>query len=144
MKIIENMFNEPDKRMKSNNLKVMLVEDSLHIGEWIRDSIESIEGLELGDWTTDGEHAVSRVQDKEPDIVILDLNLPGIKGLDILQQLRSNGAKPLVIVFTINEMARKKALEMGADYFFDKALEDQDLLKTLKTLGRLNLNRILI
>lgn len=137
------MFKEPDKIM-NDNLKVTLIEDSLPIGEWIRDNIESMEGLELVDWNTDGENAVSRVQDKKTDIVILDLNLPGIKGLDILQQLRSKGAKPMIIVFTINEQARKKALEMGADYFFDKALEDQDLLKTLGTLGRLNLNHILI
>ncbi|MFP4488878.1 MAG: response regulator [Bacteroidales bacterium] len=138
------MFNEPNEKIKSKDLRVTLIEDSLHIGEWIRDSIGEIQGLELIDWNTGGEHAVSLVQDKKPDIVILDLKLPGTKGLDILQQLRSKGAKPLIIVFTINEQARKKALEMGADYFFDKALEDQDLLKTLGTLGRLNLNRILI
>ncbi len=130
--------------MNNNNLKVTIIEDSLHIGEWIKENIESIEGLEMVDWNTDGENAVSRLQEKKPDIIILDLNLPGIKGLDILQQMRQKGAKPLIIVFTINELARKKALEMGADYFFDKALEDQDLIKTLKTLGRLNLNRILI
>ncbi len=130
--------------MSNNNLKVTLIEDSLHIGEWIKENIETIEGLELADWEKDGEKAVSRVQEEKPDIIILDLNLPGISGLDILQQLRRKGAKPMIIVFTINEQARKKTLEMGADYFFDKALEDQDLLKTLDTLGRLNLNRILI
>lgn len=138
------MFKERGEMVNSNNLKVTLIEDSLHIGEWIKENIETMEGLELADWEKDGENAVIRVQEEKPDIIILDLNLPGMKGLDILQQLRRKGAKPLIIVFTINELARKKVLEMGADYFFDKALEDQDLLKTLGTLGRLNLNRILI
>ena len=138
------MFKEPNEMMNSNDLKVTIIEDSRHIGEWIKESIESIEGLEVVDWNKDGENALSRVQEEKPDIIILDLNLPGIRGLDILQHLRRNGPKPLIIVFTINEQARKKALEMGADYFFDKALEDQNLLKTLGTLGRLNLNRILI
>ncbi|MDZ7738553.1 MAG: response regulator, partial [Bacteroidales bacterium] len=133
------MFKERGEMVNSNNLKVTLIEDSLHIGEWIKENIETMEGLELADWEKDGENAVSRVQEIKPDIIILDLNLPGMKGLDILQQLRSKSAKPLIIVFTINELARKKVLEMGADYFFDKALEDQDLLKTLGTLGRLNL-----
>lgn len=136
------MLGENVERMSNNNLKITLIEDSLPMGEWIQESIGSIEGLELLDWITRGENAVRQVQENSPDIIILDLNLPVVTGLDILQQLRREGAKPLVIVFTINEQARKKALEMGADYFFDKALEDQDLLKTLNTLGRFNLDRI--
>jgi CheY-like chemotaxis protein len=84
----------------------------------------------------DGEKALIAAVWKRPDAVLLDINLPGINGLDVLERLRSN---PLtldipVIVLSAHVMEHDvlKAMEAGANAFVPKPIEFQDLLDALQ------------
>jgi CheY-like chemotaxis protein len=84
----------------------------------------------------DGEKALIAAVWKRPDAVLLDINLPGINGLDVLERLRSN---PLtldipVIVLSAHVMEHDvlKAMEAGANAFVPKPIEFQNLLDALQ------------
>jgi CheY-like chemotaxis protein len=90
----------------------------------------------------DGEKALIAAVWKRPDAVLLDINLPGINGLDVLQRLRSN---PLtldipVIVLSAHVMEHDvlKAMEAGANAFVPKPIEFQDLLDALQRVLKTN------
>lgn len=130
--------------MGNSNLKLMLIEDSFDIGDWIRQSITSIDGIDFSEWILRGSDALEKIDKSKPDILVLDLRLPDANGLEILKSIRKENNKPLIIVFTINEQAKQRAISLGADYFFNKATEDQEFLKAVETIARLNKNRIII
>jgi two-component system OmpR family response regulator len=64
-----------------------------------------------------------------PDVLILDMAMPGGSGYDVLQAVKQGPCAPLIIVGLTNFPAyRQKSLEAGADYFFDKSAEYDQLL----------------
>jgi len=91
-------------------------------------------------FATDGTSALNKAQDFQPDIIILDLMLPGIDGFEVLQLLKNDNALKAVpvIVFTnsgVND-CEKRALELGASAFFVKAMTElTDLIKTIEELN---------
>jgi DNA-binding NarL/FixJ family response regulator len=74
---------------------------------------------------TNAPDSVRAIRTHRPDIVILDLRMPGGGGLDVLKRLSRFKIKPLVIVLTNFPFPqyRKRCLELGADFFLDKSTE---------------------
>jgi DNA-binding NarL/FixJ family response regulator len=70
-----------------------------------------------------------------PDVVILDLNLPGGSGFDVLRDIRKQPDPPLVMIFTSHgeEPYRRRSLEGGADFFFDKGKDLAQLLVVVRS-----------
>ena len=73
----------------------------------------------------DGRDAVRLARFHAPDAVVLDLNLPGIGGLEVLALLKAEPSPPVVIILTNHALARYRAacLRRGADFFFDKSVD---------------------
>ncbi len=73
----------------------------------------------------DGVEAIRLVRFHAPDAVVLDLNLPGMSGLEVLAVLKAEPAPPLVVILTNHAQARYRAacLRAGADFFFDKSVD---------------------
>jgi two-component system, OmpR family, response regulator AdeR len=74
-----------------------------------------------------------------PDIVILDLKLPGRSGFDVLESMRNKGPKPLVTVFTASTLPedRQKAATLGAVLFQPKTFEPAEFSRFLHFIARL-------
>ena len=117
-------------------MKVMIVDDSLLISTRLRgllsrtDEIGSLSGA--GD-VEEGKRVYAR---EHPDVVLLDINLPGENGLVLLNHIRLNGGITKVIMMT-NENGRfyrQWSLARGADYFVDKANEFDLLPEILSDL----------
>jgi len=103
----------------------LIVEDSSNVRRTLGALISDIEGLALAGCADDvpkGRDALNKLQ---PEVVILDIHLPGGSGLDILKTLQTSETKPQkVIVFSSVDSAYKRTcLDLGADFFFDKPLE---------------------
>ena len=106
---------------------VLLVEDDEPLRRALRASLHTGRFSVLE--TPSGEEALTVVASKRPDLVILDLNLPGIDGLETLRYLRGFSGVP-VIVLTVRDDLRNKlaALDAGADDYLVKPFEAEELL----------------
>lgn len=113
----------------------------------IEDEMEIIESLSLAfqiRWpgtkllsTHLGKRGVEMVNSESPDVVILDLGLPDIGGLDVLQQIRSVSSVPVVILTAMSEdSTREKGLEYGANAFMAKPFKQAELMSRLQSLAR--------
>jgi len=76
---------------------------------------------------------IRAIEVENPDVLILDLRMPGGSGLDVLNYLRSKGKTIRTIVLTNQNcnFYREQCLDLGADYFFDKALEFERVREVL-------------
>ena len=86
----------------------------------------------------DGEQALAIVADQAPDLVLLDISLPGISGFDVLEQLRADQAHarlPIVMLTAHGrEVEREKGLALGADDYITKPFSTQALVDKVKGL----------
>jgi len=123
--------------------KVLLVEDSKFL-RMANGHALSRAGYEVST-AADGEEALRVVNDKRPDIILLDMMLPKISGLEVLRALKANPATvgiPVIVLTSLSQINEEKLRSEGAAAYFEKsALElDKDsdrLLATIRTvLGR--------
>ena len=77
----------------------------------------------------DGESALHMIQEHEPEVMILDLNMPGITGLDVLQRIRTSNPNIKVIILTGHgeEKTREACLAMGAVAYLQKPIDIDQL-----------------
>jgi DNA-binding response OmpR family regulator len=110
--------------------RVLLVEDEVDIRELIRYSLAQA-GLDVEE-ASDGAEALDKLRAFAPDLVVLDLMLPGMPGLEVCQRLRSRAetAQLPIMVVSAKSNASDKALglAMGADDYVTKPFSPRDLL----------------
>ena len=113
-------------------LRVMVVDDSAVIRGLISRWIDAEPDLTVAASVRTGLDAVNQVQRVDPDVVVLDIEMPGESGLQVLQRIKSSRSDICVAMFTqhANSQHRARSLDGGADFFFDKS-SDIDRLETL-------------
>jgi class 3 adenylate cyclase len=102
------------------------------------------EGM-LVEIVADGPAALAAVRDSRPDLVLLDVLLPGMSGFEICERLKGDAATalvPIVLVTALEDRAsRVRGIEAGADDFLHKPVRREELLARVKTLWRLHETR---
>jgi DNA-binding NarL/FixJ family response regulator len=104
---------------------ILIVEDSQIVLERLRNKINSISRTFKTEHAGTKKAALTTITAKQPDIVILDIQLPDGSGIDILAKIKKDNPKTLVIVLTNfpYSLIRRRCMELGADFFFDKSTE---------------------
>jgi DNA-binding response OmpR family regulator len=87
---------------------------------------------------TDGETALQRVAERPPDLILLDISLPGLSGFEVLEQLRAQPehARLPIIMLTAHgrEVEREKGLALGADDYITKPFSTRQLVEKVQAL----------
>lgn len=116
--------------------KVLVVDDEPNIVLSIEFLMEQA-GFEVVT-AEDGEQALARVDDTQPDLLLLDISLPGISGFDVLERLRSQEATAQlpIIMLTAHgrDVEREKGMALGADDYITKPFSTQSLVEKVKAL----------
>lgn len=117
-------------------MRVLLIEDDPDLGEGIRTSLRE-EGYTL-DWLKDGESAVHALREEGFDLVVLDLGLPRLDGIQVLRQSRANGLTTPVLILTARDDTedRVAGLDAGADDYLVKPFAVPELVARIKALVR--------
>ena len=119
----------------NGRMLVLLVEDDRSIAESVTASLTSA-GMEVAHVTT-GAAAVDALSLAVPDVVLLDLGLPDMDGLDVARQLRERSGVPIIIVSARgDELDRVLGLELGADDYVVKPFSQRELLARIRAVVR--------
>lgn len=121
----------------SENTTILVVEDDLKLSSLIQEYL-TIQGFTTSGETR-GDQAEKRILNENPDIVILDLMLPGLDGLSVCRSVRSK-YKGYILILTAREddMDQVAGLETGADDYVKKPIEPRVLLARIRALLRRN------
>ena len=115
--------------------KVLVVDDEKLIVKGIRFSLEQ-EGMEV-DAAFDGEEAVEKAQEKEYDIILLDIMLPKLDGLQVCQQIREFSNVPIIMLTAKgDDMDKIMGLEYGADDYITKPFNILEVKARIKAIMR--------
>lgn len=117
--------------------RILIVEDDERLASLSRDYLES-NGMEVG-VVGDGKLAISRIIKEQPDLVVLDLMLPGADGLEVCREVRGDYNNPILMVTARSEdVDQVLGLEMGADDYVAKPVRPRVLLARIRALLRRN------
>ncbi len=119
-------------------MRVLVVDDSAVVRGRLAALLREICTDAIVAEARDGEEALALVRTVAPDLVILDLQLPGRGGLEILVSLKQLPEPPRVLILTnhATDPHRREGLARGADYFFDKSMEFERVAQVLSELPR--------
>ncbi len=117
-------------------MQILLVEDDLSLAAGLCKALRS-EGF-VTNHVTEGNAALHAVEVEPPDIVILDLGLPDIDGLDVLKRIRRSGSVIPVLILTARSStdARVSGLDSGADDYLPKPFDTPELIARLRVIER--------
>ncbi len=115
--------------------RVLVVEDDAEIAGALRRSLR-LESYDVS-LAGDGEAALERAADFEPDAVVLDLGLPRLDGVEVCRRLRAGSDVPILVLTARDGVeSRVEGLDSGADDYLVKPFERQELLARLRALLR--------
>lgn len=115
--------------------KVLLVDDDEKLRKLVTEYLEGY-GFQV-ESLSDGSLALEIIHKESPDIVILDIMLPGKDGLDVLKEIRSESSVPVIMLTARGEDAdRIVGLELGADDYLPKPFNPRELLARMKAVIR--------
>ena len=117
-------------------MRVLLVEDEKGVAGFVKKGLE--EELYTVDVSADGIEGLSMALDTQYDIIILDVMLPGMNGIDVCKQLRKKGISTPVLVLTAKDAVRDKVigLDSGADDYLTKPFLFEEFLARIRALTR--------
>ena len=116
--------------------RVLLIEDEESIAEMLRGFFERA-GFRLIH-AMSGEEGLARLAEQTPKVVLLDLNLPGIDGVEVCRRIRATGSEVPVIMLTArdSEIDKVVGLELGADDYVTKPFSPRELLARVTAVLR--------
>jgi two-component system response regulator BaeR len=115
--------------------RILIVEDEPKLAALVGDYLAAA-GY-AWHWVADGREAVPAVRSEQPDLVLLDLMLPGRNGLDICRELRSFSDVPIVMLTArVEEIDRLLGLELGADDYICKPFSPREVVARIKAILR--------
>ncbi len=117
-------------------MKILVIEDDRTVGQYVKRGLE--EQFNQVDLVADGPDALQRASSCEYDVIVLDLRLPGVSGIEVLRTLRDKGDTTPVLVLTAQDAVESKvqALRTGADDYVTKPFAFEELLARVEALGR--------
>ncbi len=117
------------------NHRIVVVEDEPDIAELLTLYFER-EGWTVH-WCADGERGLETIRARQPDLVVLDIGLPGMTGLEVCRELRkSSGVPVLFLTARDDEIDRILGLELGADDYVTKPFSPREIVARVKAILR--------
>lgn len=120
-------------------MRLVIADDSEILRTRVVEMLKEIKGISVVGVAKDSREAVKRVEILNPDVVILDIRMPGGDGISAIERMKRARKKQLTIIVFTNYpylQYRKKCMDAGADFFFYKALEFEKLIALIRDLAQ--------
>jgi DNA-binding response OmpR family regulator len=129
-------MKQQDKTKAADAVKILVIEDEPNMVAGLRDNFE-FEGYKVIT-AGDGVEGLQKALDESPDLVVLDVMMPRMSGLEVCKQLRAKRASIPIIMLTARgqEVDKVVGLELGADDYVTKPFSIRELLARVKAILR--------
>lgn len=119
-----------------NEIRILIADDHSMVREGLKQLIELEDDIIVVAQAGTGNEAIEKIQQYKPDVVLLDINMPNMNGLEVLEYLRNNDIDVNVLILTIhNEIEYLyKAVEIGVKGYVLKDSESDVLIKAIRTI----------
>jgi DNA-binding NarL/FixJ family response regulator len=121
-----------------DTIRILLVDDHAVLRSGLEALLEMESDMDVVGGVGSGEEAIQRVSALRPDVVVMDLDMPGMGGLEATQKIAGLGLPTKVLVLTSHEEERSllAVLEAGGSGFVHKTKAEQDLIDAIRTVAR--------
>ena len=118
-------------------MKVLIVDDSNIIRDRIAKTLSGIDRVEIAGEASNSIEAIHMVNKLRPDVVTLDIRIPGESGIEVLKKIKKTHSSIIVLVLTNfpQEQYRNKCYKLGGDYFFSKSDEFEKVEEIVSILA---------
>jgi DNA-binding NarL/FixJ family response regulator len=118
----------------ATKIRLLIVDDQAHVRRELSKLLGLIEGLEVAGEAANGLEAVRQAEALSPDVVLMDLVMPRLDGIEAARQIKGRGLAQGVVVLTMHADAgaRRAAAQAGADAFIEKGTDIPTLIKAIR------------
>lgn len=126
--------NDKKRNQPARIIKVLIVDDHPLIREGLGASLRMADDIHVIGFCEDGETALRVIRRDEPDVVLLDINLPGINGLQVARQMRNERLPVSIVMLTVHDETQQvvHALRAGAMAYCNKDIAPDNLLGVIR------------
>lgn len=118
-------------------MKILIADDHAIVREGVKQIVKSIPEVRTVDEAIDGNQAFSKICSENYDIVILDISMPGLSGLDVLQRMKDRNIETRVLVFSFypQEQYAVRAFKLGASGYLSKDSAYEELAIAIRKIA---------
>jgi DNA-binding NarL/FixJ family response regulator len=120
----------------NKKIRVLIADDAFVVRQRLVTMLDELAGVKIVGQAEHVAGVINAIRDLQPDVVILDICMPGGSGIDVLRDIKQDEVGPTVIILTNFPFSgyRQKCLDGGADFFLDKSTEFDQIPKLLERL----------
>ena len=134
-------MNQTQEQEEQEVARILLIDDHPLLRRGVVQLLEMEDDMELAGEASRAEEGIRLAGELDPDLIVLDLNMPGLNGHETLQRLRADGFAGRIVIFSVSDAEEDvvAALRAGADGYLVKDMEPEDLLKRMReaAVGRM-------
>ncbi|MCE5173868.1 MAG: response regulator transcription factor [Bacteroidales bacterium] len=118
-------------------MKVLIADDHAIVREGVKQIVKTLPEVTLIEEATDGNDAFSKICNTEYDLVILDISMPGMSGLDVLQRIKDRNIQTHLLIFSFypQEQYAIRAFKLGASGYLSKDSAFDELAKAIRKIA---------
>jgi|SRR5690606_11830 len=118
------------------NIKIVLAEDHLIVRKGLKNLLEEETGIQVIGEASDGREAIEVVETLQPDLLIADIRMPGMSGLDAADDLSRRPSPPKILILSMHDDEDYifQSVEVGASGYLLKDTSKEELLKAIRTI----------
>ena len=122
--------------MKTNSIRVLIVEDHNVVRQGLVALLNVVEGIEVVGEAADGQEAIAQIRRHKPDVTLIDLRLPRLSGVDVIERIRMESSHARFVVLTTYDGDEDiyRALKAGARAYLLKGMTSEDLIATIRAV----------
>ena len=122
----------------SEPIRILVVDDHPVVRDGLAAMLNTQSDFEVVGEASDGEEALRKVADSDPDVLLLDLEMPGVDGIETLQRLRQSKARARAIVFTVFDTDERivSAMKAGAKGYLLKGAPRDDVFRAVRVVNK--------
>lgn len=121
----------------SPTIRVILADDHVFVRDGIKSLLENEQNIEVIGEATDGLEALKIVENQKPDLLVLDIRMPNMTGIEVVEKLRSQNNTVKIVMLSMHESEEYvlKSIKAGADGYLLKGSSKEEFLKAVHTVA---------
>lgn len=131
------MLQEAERQARVMPLRTLIVDDEPIARKVLHEELELIPGVEVIGEASEGAGALEKIRAEQPDLVLLDLQMPAMSGLDVVRQLKQSSHVPVIVIVTAYDQHALEAFEAGAVDYLLKPVGQERLAEAIDRARRL-------